>query len=264
MGFFSGLRRRVKKLIPKEVRPFIPYIASAFLPGAAASGMFSNAIGNKFMAAAAARGLTDDEANLKDVLRAGTFAAAPAALDAGIGGLDPNNSFREFLEKGKTLKDGSKANSIRETLQAYSDPKGFKDVATVIGTAGTVDAGIKAAELNEDALAKYNAEMAAQGIGDRKARRAAIRAIYEGTGTWDMDEVDDMLDTYGYRTGGRVGYEDGDAVDGDVDRILKRRKKKTTSMKDLIKDTILGVNNKEKDSDLEDSINMMSKSYKTI
>ena len=30
MGFFSGIRRRIKKLIPKEVRPFIPYIAAGF------------------------------------------------------------------------------------------------------------------------------------------------------------------------------------------------------------------------------------------
>ena len=48
--------------------------------------------------------------------------------------------------------------------------------------------------------------MAAQGINDKAGRRAAIRAIYANTGTWDMDEVDSMLDTYGYRTGGRVGY----------------------------------------------------------
>jgi hypothetical protein len=32
MGFFSGARRKIKKLIPKEVRPFIPYIA-ALIPG---------------------------------------------------------------------------------------------------------------------------------------------------------------------------------------------------------------------------------------
>jgi hypothetical protein len=32
MGFFSGARRKIKKLIPKEVRPFIPYIAAA-IPG---------------------------------------------------------------------------------------------------------------------------------------------------------------------------------------------------------------------------------------
>ena len=35
MGFFSGIRRRVKKLIPKEIRPAIPLLAAAILPGMA-------------------------------------------------------------------------------------------------------------------------------------------------------------------------------------------------------------------------------------
>ena len=43
MGFFSGVRRRIKKLIPKEVRPFIPYLAAA-IPGA---GMGLGALGAK-------------------------------------------------------------------------------------------------------------------------------------------------------------------------------------------------------------------------
>ena len=54
--------------------------------------------------------------------------------------------------------------------------------------------------------------LAEQGIADKAGRRSAIRKIYENTGTWDMDEVDSMLDTYGYRTGGRVGYAEGDMV----------------------------------------------------
>ena len=32
MGFFSGIRRRIKKIIPKEIRPFVPY-AAALIPG---------------------------------------------------------------------------------------------------------------------------------------------------------------------------------------------------------------------------------------
>ncbi len=32
MGFFSGVRRRIKKIIPKEIRPYVPYIAAA-IPG---------------------------------------------------------------------------------------------------------------------------------------------------------------------------------------------------------------------------------------
>ena len=33
MGFFSGIRRRIKKIIPKEIRPAIPFIAAAMVPG---------------------------------------------------------------------------------------------------------------------------------------------------------------------------------------------------------------------------------------
>ena len=35
MGFFSGIRRRIKKIIPKEVKPFLPYIAAGFGPSTA-------------------------------------------------------------------------------------------------------------------------------------------------------------------------------------------------------------------------------------
>ena len=35
--------------------------------------------------------------------------------------------------------------------------------------------------------------LAEQGINDKAGRRAAIRAIYSNTGTWDMDEVDDYV-----------------------------------------------------------------------
>ena len=64
---------------------------------------------------------------------------------------------------------------------------------------------------------------------------------------------------YDMMSGGRVGYEDGDAVDSDVDRILKRRKKKTTSMEDLVKDNILN-----RDSDLEDNIEMALDGYNRL
>ena len=211
MGFFSGLRRKVKKLIPKEVRPFIPY-AAAMIPGFQGLG----AIGGSFTKAALARGLTDDEADLKDVLRAGAFAAAPAALDSGIAGLTKysgdTGKFKGLSKFLNTAGEGKDAKSFAASAKRFADPKGM-DAVKVVGGLGAIDAGIKAAELNEDALAKYNREMAAQGINDKAGRRAAIRAIYEGTGTWDMDEVDGMLDTYGYRTGGRVGYAMGDRVD---------------------------------------------------
>ena len=42
MGFFSGIRRRIKKIIPKEIRPALPFIASAYF------GPSTGGLGNLF------------------------------------------------------------------------------------------------------------------------------------------------------------------------------------------------------------------------
>ena len=236
MGFSSGSRRRIKMLIPKEIRPYAPYIAAAMLPGAAASGMFSSAIGNQFMAAAATKAATDDEADLKDILRTGTLAAAPAAIGKGLesfGGAYGTGS-SNALNAMKGSKVGSSSIPFTERLgnlatagseSTYLNPEGVTGAfnnAKMIGAQGSIDYGIKAAELNEDALADYNRQMLESGVNDKAGRRAAIRAIYSNTGTWDMDEVDSMLDTYGYRTGGRVNFNDG----GETEEERRRRKRK--------------------------------------
>jgi hypothetical protein len=207
MGFFSGFRRKIKKLIPKEVRPFLPY-AAAMIPGI---GGLAGGYG-KFVNAALTRGLTDDEADLKDILRTGTFAAAPNIVDSGIGKLNSSKGLGKFLtEAGKANDKGVPGDSIREMVQRYSNPSGFKDTATVIGGQTILDTSAQAS----DKLDEYNKRMREQGIGNKKERRAAIRKIYEDAGTWDMDEVDAMLDSYGYRTGGRVGYKKGGFEDSE-------------------------------------------------
>ena len=217
MGFFSKIRKRIKKIIPKEIRPFVPY-AAALIPGGpfAAGGLGASLGGNQFLKAALARGLTDDEASIKDIARAGIFAAAPTALDTGIGALDSTQGIGKFLT---TAGKGKDATSIAEKVSRFADPSGM-DAVYAVGGAGAIDAGIKAAELNEDALDEYNRMLAEQGIADKAGRRAAIRKIYENTGTWDMDEVDEMLDTYGYRTGGRVRHAVGDMVTADSEEVI--------------------------------------------
>ena len=68
MGFFSGIRRRIKKIIPKEVRPAIPFIAAA-LPFTAPAGL--GALGAKsatgsFLRASLAKGISESlESNYK-------------------------------------------------------------------------------------------------------------------------------------------------------------------------------------------------------
>ena len=208
MGFFSGIRRRIKKLIPKEVRPFVPYLAT-MIPGLQAMGPLSG-IGSmaarKALIAGGTKFLTDDEADLKDVGITAALAAAPDALG-------------EFAKTGNAaqLSAGDPGFLTQQAKLGAAKLSGMaadKPFSTLSAQAG-IDYGIKAAELNEDALADYNRMLAEQGIADKAGRRSAIRKIYENTGTWDMDEVDSMLDTYGYRTGGRVGYAEGSYVPRD-------------------------------------------------
>ena len=205
MGFFSGVRRRIKKLIPKEVRPFIPYIAAGFSgPLGAKLGMSALApMYQKALIAGGTRFLTDDEADLRDVGITSALAAAPSAL-----GEYAKTGNAAALKMGDPGFFTQQAKLGAAKLSGMAADKPF----TTLAAQGGIDAGIKAAELNEEALDRYNRELLEQGIADKAGRRAAIRAIYEGPGTWDMDEVDSMLDTYGYRTGGRVGYADGDMV----------------------------------------------------
>jgi hypothetical protein len=135
MGFFSGARRKIKKLIPKEVRPFIPY-AAALIPGGpfAAGGLGASLGGNQFLKAALARGLTDDEASIKDIARAGIFAAAPTALDTGIGALDSTQGIGKFLT---TAGKGKDATSIAEKVSRFADPSGM-DAVYAVGGAGAI------------------------------------------------------------------------------------------------------------------------------
>ena len=99
MGFFSGIRRKIKKFIPKEIRPFVPY-AAALIPGLQGIGGLS-AAKSKFLTSAITKGLIDDEADLKDVATAGIMSAAPVALEGYVQGLPGGSKTLEFLQKGK-------------------------------------------------------------------------------------------------------------------------------------------------------------------
>ena len=203
MGFFSGIRRRIKKLIPKEVRPALPFILAA-TPLAGMSGPLAgiqSAAMRKAIVAGAAKGLSDDEAGIKDILRTSALAAAPDAISGGLGragdaaikaGL-PKTDGTFLLETGKMLKGGSDA------------VKGLGALKTV-GAQTATDFGIKQAELNEKAIEEYNASLLSRGIRDKAQRRNAIFSIFVNNG-YDEDEVNVMLDKYGYADGGKVKGE---------------------------------------------------------
>ena len=274
MGFFSGLRKKVKKFIPKEIRPFVPYLA-AMVPGLQgfAGGMgLKSLAAQKALIAGGTKFLTDDEADLKDIGITAALAGAPDYIGGKAGSM-----------AGEYASKGTDTNTFKflKGVEAAAKPEGIMGTAKMIGGQAGIDYGIKAAELNKDALARYNEDLARQGINDKAGRRAAIRAIYEGTGTWDMDEVDGMLDTYGYRTGGRVGYEGGNLVDME-DVILASTKGKKSeeetyfdeeggdiSMTKAVKKNIFerdedDDNKDNRDSDLSENIEMAIDGYNRL
>ena len=186
---FKKPRKFIKKLIPKEIRPFVPYIAAAMGPaGLASSGIFSNPAVTKALIAGGTRFATDDEADIKDIGITAALAAAPTALDqfAGPTGPDPNTL-------GGMLRKGA-----RTVAQTAKD----KPLITMGIQAGT-DAAIKQIELDQEALEKYEADLLSRGIKNKAARRNAIFNVFVNAGYTD-DEVNTMLDSYGYAVGGKV------------------------------------------------------------
>ncbi len=196
MGFFKKVFRPVrkiaKKIIPKEIRPALPFLAATYL-GPAGAGTFSSGI-----KAALQRGLigagvsaaTDEDGN---PLRAGILAATPGLLSetAQLGSVNA-----ELAGMGKT------ANLLSRTSDFVKANEGLKTIAAQTG----IDSSAKLAEINQDEIDKYNENLRKQGVLDKTKRRSAIFGIYQNAG-YDESYINDMLDRYGYNEGGEVEEE---------------------------------------------------------
>ena len=207
MGFFKKVFRPVrkiaKKIIPKEVRPFLPYIAAGFGPATAGltGTAFAKAAAQKALIAAATSAATDEQG---DPLRAGLLSITPDLIGAGTTKLGSGDGrIADFLNKTKTLKDGTETISLVERAQALQSPETFGDYAKVIGGQTAIDQSAKFAEINQDEIDKYNEELRKQGVLDKTNRRTSILNIYLNAG-YEPDYVNSMLDRYGYDKGGIV------------------------------------------------------------
>ena len=215
-------RKTVKKLIPKEIRPFVPYIAAAMGPaGFATQGIFANPAVTKALIAGGTRFATDDEADLKDVGITAALAATPDLISQGTG------KFIDTPERLAAIKSGNAAPAMTKTQQGLQAIRGAVEGAGPVKTIATqagIDAASQLAEINQDALDEYNRKLAEQGITDAKERRSRIRDIYLGVG-YDEDYVDGLLDRYGYKSGGST-YTIEDILDMAGDLTKKKRKDK--------------------------------------
>lgn len=221
MGFFKKVFKPVRKItdkiIPKELKPFLPYIAAAMGPaGLTASGIFSNPAITKALIAGATAAATDEDAN---ILRTAALAGAPDALSQGLGKFA--NTYGAAGDTAEKFNMLTKAADYAGQGQQMIEGAG---ALKTIGAQGAVDLGMKQAELNKEALEKYNADLLAQGIGDKTARRSAIFEIFQNAG-YDDDEVNSMLDVYKYADGGRAGFNRGGGT-GTYDQFYNSKKPK--------------------------------------
>jgi hypothetical protein len=96
----------------------------------------------------------------------------------------------------------------------YSGAKASLPVSTYAGAE-------KLKEINEDELRKYNEQLRERGVTDKIGRRKGIYDIYasiedeDDSGTYRVysdDYINSILDKYGYKNGGRIGFEAGGEV----------------------------------------------------
>ena len=222
-------RKTVKKLIPKEVRAIAPYVAAFYGGPAMAGSGFMSGITNAALRNAISKGLvagatqfaTDDEADFKDVARAGILAAAPDAIAGGGEKLSQATAKLGINKANPALTD--LAGSIQSGARAVGDAGALK----TIGAQSAIEGVERLKEIEQDELDRYNRELQDKGIRGRAERRAAIRNIYTGIG-YDEDYVDSMLDRFGYKGGGGVMAARmtlRDVVKDYEDRTRRKKKK---------------------------------------
>ena len=229
---FKKITKPIQKLIPKEIKPFLPALAAVFGPAAfAGTGIFSSAALASLpvgVQAAIASGLTstltEGKPDLKSAALSGIMSQAGSSLKGFGSNLPQGNVMgpnpQNFLQKAATatgeylqpssvdrLFDPKVSLSAKDVGSAlYSGAKASLPVSTYAGAE-------KLKEINEDELRKYNEQLRERGVTDKIGRRKGIYDIYasiedeDDSGTYRVysdDYINSILDKYGYKKGGGV------------------------------------------------------------
>jgi hypothetical protein len=194
---FKKITKPIQKLIPKEIKPFLPALAAVFGPAAfAGTGIFSSAALASLpvgVQAAIASGLTstltEGKPDLKSAALSGIMSQAGSSLKGYGSNLPQGNVMgpnpQNFLQKAATatgeylqpssvssLFDPNTTLSAKDVGSAlYSGAKASLPVSAYTGTE-------KLKEINEDELRKYNEQLRERGVTDKIGRRKGIYDIY--------------------------------------------------------------------------------------
>ena len=230
MGLFKKIFKPVSKvldkIIPNEVKPFLPY-AAAFAP-VFAPGIMGAFGGSMLSRAAMGSGLNilgqlSQEGNEGDInlLSAGLGALTGAMTKPGAAnqfrnmqyGANPASDFlpaRTGLQKGIDYGLEGLAKGSEIFAKGMADPFSVAGLKAAALPAATATGDLMVAQNKRDQDA-YDDAMAAEAAeeGASNAQRAfAIRRAMEAQGATE-EEIEDAIYAAGYQTGGRVGFRFG-------------------------------------------------------
>ena len=236
--------RFLDKVVPNEIKPFLPYAAAAvpFLAptafGSAASGIGSLLRAGKFapqIGGAVLQGGLNIGSQLAQEGSEGEFSGLSALLAAGQGAVSVPGSAEAFakagadatglskmglgaLEKGATSMEASQG-VFKDLFTPGAENPGIMKIAGASitpFTQGSVDLGMatarKALKDYEDELAAYEAETGEAQIASDAARRSAIIAAMTA-GQHSQEVIDETLSLLGLKDGGVVKMKDGGIMD---------------------------------------------------
>ena len=243
---FKPVSKVLDKIIPNEVKPFLPY-AAAFAPMIAPGIM--GAFGNTMLSRAAIGGglnifgQLSQEGNEGDInlLSAGLGALSgamttPQGVDfsmsaPGEGPMITKGSADIFRSKAAEIGTDTLRGKGLEALAKGSDifAAGMKDpfsmaglkAATIPASTATGDLLFAQAKRDQDEYDRLMEEEAAAAGEDSAARAFAIRQAMEAYG-FSEDEILDAIAAAGYKKGGRVGFNIGGGTGGLLDMLKDR------------------------------------------
>jgi hypothetical protein len=226
------ITKPIQKLIPKEIKPFLPALAAVFGPAAfAGTGIFSSAALASLpvgVQAAIASGLTstltEGKPDLKSAALSGIMSQAGSSLKGYGSNLPQGNVMgpnpQNFLQKAATATGEYLSPSSIDTLVNNPSSMSLGDVGSALYSGAKASLPVSAytgteklKEINEDELRKYNEQLRERGVTDKIGRRKGIYDIYasiedeDDSGKYRVysdDYINSILDKYGYKKGGGV------------------------------------------------------------
>ncbi len=247
---FKPVSRVLDKIVPNEIKPFLPY-AAAFAPMfGPTSALFGKGIMQRALMSGGANifGQLAQEGNEGDInlLSAGLGALSGAMTAPGTPGkaigLDSGGanealvrakgtgSFRDVMASGIEKYGAESAGGqiftgLDKASKFMTDPGLMK--YGIPAAQGTGDLMFAQAKRDQDEYDRMMEEDAASDAASDAQRAFAIRRAMEATGATE-EEIEDAIYAAGYKTGGRVGLRFGgigEAVENIEDTEMKEATK---------------------------------------